>query len=59
LAPAIYVDCPVGFDQLGFSEAAREAVRLATKKGFLRRNSVDSLTGKKDGVSQNARSSLR
>jgi fumarate hydratase, class I len=45
-----YVDCPVGFDQLGFSEAAREAVKLATKKGFLRQNSVDSLTGKNDGT---------
>src|SRR5262244_1405027 len=36
-----YVDCPVGFDQIAFSEAAREAVKLATKKGFLRQNSVD------------------
>src|SRR5438445_8957593 len=41
-----YVDCPLGFDQLGFEEAAREAVKLATKKGFLRQNSVDSITGK-------------
>src|SRR5436190_5543307 len=45
-----YVDCPVGFDQIAFEEAAREAVRLATKKGFLRQNSVDSLTGKNDGT---------
>jgi fumarate hydratase class I len=45
-----YVDCPVGFDQLGFQEAAREAVKLATKKGFLRQNSVDSLSGKNDGT---------
>jgi fumarate hydratase class I len=45
-----YVDCPLGFDQLAFDEAAREAVRLATKKGFLRQNSVDSLTGKNDGT---------
>src|SRR5215471_10416708 len=45
-----YVDCPVGFDQLGFEEAARDAVKLATKKGFLRQNSVDSLTGKNDGT---------
>ena len=28
----------------------REAVKLATKKGFLRQNSVDSLTGKNDGT---------
>src|SRR5689334_3556776 len=45
-----YVDCPVGFDQIGFEEAAREAVKLATKKGYLRQNSVDSLTGKNDGT---------
>jgi fumarate hydratase class I len=45
-----YVDCPVGFDQIVFEETAREAVRLATKKGFLRQNSVDSLTGKNDGT---------
>src|SRR5689334_5673834 len=31
-----YVHCPIGFDQLTFTEAAREAVKLATKKGFLR-----------------------
>src|ERR1017187_5260196 len=37
-----YVDCPVGYDQLGFEESAREAVKLATKKGFLRQNPVDS-----------------
>src|SRR5690349_12084099 len=45
-----YVDCPVGFDQLSFEEAARAAVKLATKKGFLRQNSVDSITGKNDGT---------
>jgi fumarate hydratase class I len=45
-----YVDCPIGFDQLGFEEAAREAVKTATKKGYLRQNSVDSLTGKNDGT---------
>jgi len=45
-----YVDCPLGFDQLGFAQAAREAVKLATQKGFLRQNSVDSITGKNDGT---------
>jgi len=45
-----YVDCPIGFDQLAFQDAAREAVKLATKKGFLRQNSVDSLSGKNDGT---------
>jgi len=45
-----YVEGPVGFDQIAFEETAREAVKLATKKGFLRQNSVDSLTGKNDGT---------
>ena len=45
-----YVDCPVGFDQLAFEETARNAVREATKKGYLRQNSVDSLTGVNDGT---------
>jgi fumarate hydratase class I len=45
-----YVDCPRDFNQTGFVEAAREAVRTATKKGYLRQNSVDSITGKNDGT---------
>src|SRR5215471_6717532 len=45
-----YVDCPIGFDQMVFTESAHEAVKLATKKGFLRQNSVDSITGKNDGT---------
>lgn len=45
-----YVECPVGYDQITFEETAREAVKLATKKGYLRQNSVDSLTGKNDGT---------
>src|SRR3989449_11481453 len=45
-----YVDGPVGFDQIAFADTAREAVKLATRKGFLRQNSVDSLTGKNDGT---------
>ena len=45
-----YVDCPVGFDQITFEETAKEAVKLATKKGFLRQNSVNSLTGVNDGT---------
>jgi fumarate hydratase class I len=45
-----YVDCPVGCDQIAFAETAREAVKLATQKGFLRQNSVDSLTGRNDGT---------
>ena len=45
-----YVDCPVGYDQVAFEEIACEAVRLATRKGYLRQNSVDPLTGKNDGT---------
>jgi fumarate hydratase class I len=45
-----YVDCPVGYNQIAFTNASREAVKTATKKGFLRQNSVDSLTGKNDGT---------
>ena len=45
-----YVDAPLGFDQLAFEQAARDAVKLATKKGYLRQNSVDSVTGKNDGT---------
>jgi fumarate hydratase, class I len=45
-----YVNGPAGLDQLQFEETAREAVRLATRKGYLRQNSVDSLTGVNDGT---------
>jgi fumarate hydratase, class I len=45
-----YVGCPQGLDQIAFEETAREAVRQATTKGFLRQNSVDSLTGVNDGT---------
>src|SRR5437764_8724182 len=44
-----YVHTPVGYDQLEFEETATEAVRAATKKGYLRQNSVDSITGKNTG----------
>ena len=45
-----YVDCPANYDQLAFAEAARAAVQLATKKGFLRQNSVNPITGRNDGT---------
>src|SRR5881394_307452 len=44
-----FVHTPVGYDQLEFEETAIDAVRAATKKGYLRQNSVDSLTGKNSG----------
>jgi fumarate hydratase, class I len=45
-----YVDAPASLDQLAFADAARAAVKLATQKGYLRQNSVDSITGKNDGT---------
>lgn len=45
-----YVEGPVGLDQIAFEDAACLAVKAATKKGFLRQNSVDSLTGINDGT---------
>ena len=45
-----YVECPASFDQINFEESARAAVKVATQKGFLRQNSVDSITGKNDGT---------
>src|SRR6476661_7532912 len=44
-----YVHTPAGYDQIAFEEIATEAVRTATKKGYLRQNSVDSITGKNTG----------
>ena len=44
-----FVKVPVEFDQLGFEAAACAAVDQATAKGFLRQNSVDSITGKNSG----------
>lgn len=45
-----YVKCPVGFDQITLQQAIEDAVVEATKKGYLRQNSVDSLTGKNSGT---------
>jgi len=45
-----YIECPVGYDQIAFAQTARDAVKAATAKGYLRQNSVDALTGKNDGT---------
>jgi fumarate hydratase, class I len=45
-----FVDGPVGLDQIAWAETARESVRQATRRGYLRQNSVDSLTGVNDGT---------
>jgi fumarate hydratase class I len=44
-----FVKAPKGFDQLAFQKAACTAVAEATAKGYLRQNSVDSITGKNTG----------
>jgi fumarate hydratase, class I len=45
-----FVDGPVGLDQMTWAETARTAVREATRRGYLRQNSVDSITGVNDGT---------
>ena len=44
-----YVNAPVGFDQMELEAICCEAVAEATAKGYLRQNSVDSLTGRNTG----------
>src|SRR5258707_3047580 len=47
--PTFIVHTPVGVNQLQLKKAIREAVAEATRRGKLRPNSVDSLTGKNSG----------
>jgi fumarate hydratase class I len=44
-----YIETPKDTDQLLLAKLAREAVVEATEKGYLRQNSVDSITGKNTG----------
>ncbi len=44
-----YVHAPVGYDLLAFEAATIAAVKEATAKGYLRQNSVDSITGHNTG----------
>jgi fumarate hydratase class I len=44
-----YIKTPIGFDQLELEDVCKDAVAEATAKGYLRQNSVDSLTGKNSG----------
>ncbi len=44
-----YVKKPFGFSEIKFIEEAKGAVEEATKKGYLRQNAVDSITGKNPG----------
>ncbi len=45
-----FVHYPAKIDHALFSKLIRKAVTAATKKGYLRQNSVDALTGKNDGT---------
>src|SRR5215831_222978 len=44
-----YVKTPVGFNQLELEDVCRDAVAEATAKGYLRQNSVDSVSGRNTG----------
>ncbi|MBN2013223.1 fumarate hydratase [candidate division KSB1 bacterium] len=45
-----FIRCPVEFNQIKLKQAIEQAVVTATEKGYLRQNSVDSLTGKNSGT---------
>ena len=45
-----YVSHPTGFDQIHFTKEIQKAVVKATELGYLRQNSVDSLTGENSGM---------
>ena len=47
--PTFEVKTPVGANQIAMKKQIREAVAEATKRGKLRPNSVDSLTGENSG----------
>src|SRR5437016_12831647 len=47
--PTFFVHTPVGVNQIKIRKAIQEAVAEATRRGKLRPNSVDSLTGKNSG----------
>src|SRR5579859_2676820 len=47
--PTFVVHTPVGVNQINLKKAIREAVAEATRRGKLRPNSVDSITGKNSG----------
>src|SRR3954454_885360 len=47
--PTFFVHTPIGVNQIRLRMAIREAVAEATRRGKLRPNSVDSITGKNSG----------
>src|SRR5207249_6527934 len=46
---SFFFEVPIGIDQLELEELTVEAVKEATKHGYLRQNSVDSVTGHNSG----------
>lgn len=44
-----YIKTPVGFDQLELQDVCCDAVAQATAKGYLRQNSVESISGRNTG----------
>src|SRR5690349_8813413 len=47
--PTFFVHTPVGVNQISIRKAIQDAVAEATRRGKLRPNSVDSITGKNSG----------
>ena len=45
-----FVSHPIGFDQIKFTKLIHQAVVKSTQLGYLRQNSVDSLTGENAGL---------
>ena len=48
--PTFHVHTPVGTNQIDIRKAIQEAIAEATRRGKLRPNSVDSITGKNSGL---------
>jgi len=46
---SFYITTPIGFNQLDLQDICCDAVVEATDKGYLRQNSVDSVTGRNTG----------
>jgi len=49
-AVLFYIHGPAGMDQIAFRAEAEAAVKAATENGWLRQNSVDSITGVNSGT---------
>ncbi len=47
--PTFFIKAPVGLNQIAFAEEIRQAIAEATRRGKLRPNSVDSITGQNSG----------